>query len=128
MEINESDKPFVQEDSMMALDPSEHSVTHCVLMQLLSDPDENTLRHHLARVRTRVPGLIELHFGKNNTYKGKNQDPAGNTHAMVSRHVNAAALVAYQKHPDLVALSRFIFSHMSRPPMVVDFVNVPSKL
>lgn len=130
MDIAKASTPAYSVLGAANLDPADHSIYHCVHLKLKHEPEEANLRHLLTRTRLHVPGLIELHFGTNSMtlYKGKSEDPNGNTHALVSRHVNAEALATYQRHPDHVALARFLFSMIDRQPTVVDFVDVPSKL
>jgi hypothetical protein len=120
----------VPEERQKSLDPAVNSVCHCVHLQLKGELNKAKLGALLKKVRLNVPGLIELHFGKNDmhAYPKKTESPGGNTHALFSRHQNGHYLRVYQLHPDHLELANFLLSHAERPPTVVDFVNITSHL
>lgn len=118
------------QERQVSLDPAVNSVCHCVHMKLKGELDREKLDVLLKKVRLNVPGLIELHFGKNdmNAYPKKTESSAGNTHALYSRHENGHYLKEYQTHPDHLNLMNFLLSYAERPPTVVDFINIRSHL
>ena len=91
--------------------------------------DAAKLHRLLDKCRSNVPGLIELHFGKNdmNMYPNKVEGSGGHNYALFSRHIHADALRQYHDHPDHVVLATFLMAIATRPPQVIDFRNM-SKL
>lgn len=120
----------VPEERQQSVDPAVNSVCHCVHLKLSGELDMKKLAALLKKVRLSVPGLIELHFGKNdmNAYPKKTESPDGNTHALFSRHQNGHYLKVYQVHPAHLELANFLLSKAERPPTVVDFVNIKSNV
>lgn len=105
-------------------------VCHLVLLTLREDEiDHDKVITLIDRCLKFVPGLIELHFGKNdaNIYEGKTETSGGPNYGLTSRHTSGKALGEYQAHPDHIALANYIVSVATKPAQVVDFVNL-SKL
>ncbi|CAJ1028926.1 hypothetical protein Q4I30_005014 [Leishmania utingensis] len=112
-----------------SLNPLVNSVCQCVHLKLKGPLQLEKLCELLKRVRTSVPGLIELHFGESMTLSTNKTDSAGgNTHALFSRHQNGHYLRMYQIHPARMDLMNYLMSTAERPATVVDFVNVTSSL
>ncbi|CBZ28171.1 conserved hypothetical protein [Leishmania mexicana MHOM/GT/2001/U1103] len=112
-----------------SLNPQVNSVCHCAHLRLKGPLQVEKLRELLKRVRTTVPGLIELHFGENMNVSGSNAYSAqGNTHALFSRHQNGQYLKMYKTHPAHMDLMTYLMSMAERPATVVDFVNLTSSL
>ncbi|CAG9576676.1 conserved hypothetical protein [Leishmania major strain Friedlin] len=112
-----------------SLNPQVNSVCHCAHLRLKGPLHVEKLRELLKRVRTTVPGLIELHFGESMNVSASSADSAeGNTHALFSRHQNGQYLKMYKTHPAHMDLMNYLMSRAERPATVVDFVNVASSL
>ncbi|GET89722.1 hypothetical protein, conserved [Leishmania tarentolae] len=127
MKFDTPDMP--DESHQTSLSPQVNSVCHCVHLKLKGPLHIEKLRELLKRVRTSVPGLIEIHFGENVNASGKNVDSVqGNTHALFSRHQNGQYLKMYKTHPARMDLMNYLMSRAECPPTVVDFVNISSSL
>ncbi|KAK7201780.1 Stress responsive A/B Barrel Domain [Novymonas esmeraldas] len=119
-----------QEIRQESLDPMVNSVCHCACLSLKGPIDVETLRELLRRVRTTVPGLIELHFGENDmkAYPNKTDSANGKTHTIFSRHQNGHYLKVYHNHPARVQLMKYLQNFTDGPATVLDFVSVSSNL
>ncbi|KAG5475305.1 hypothetical protein LSCM1_03418 [Leishmania martiniquensis] len=112
-----------------SLNPKVNSVCHCTHLRLKEPLQLDKLRELLKRVRSSVPGLIEIHFGENVKYSASRTDSTdGNTHALFSRHQNGHYLKMYHTHPARVDLMNYLMSKAERPATEVNFVNITSSL
>ncbi|KAG5475825.1 hypothetical protein CUR178_03538 [Leishmania enriettii] len=113
----------------MSLNPRVNSVCHCAHLTLKGPLQLDKLRELLKRVRSSVPGLIEIHFGENMKTPVHRMDCVeGSTHALFSRHQNGHYLKMYHIHPARVALMNYLMSKAERPAAEVNFVSIASSL
>lgn len=114
--------------------PIEDGPIHHVVLFRLKDSvhDGQTLTKMLQTVRRNVPGIVELHFGKDVTdmYTGKLDRSGSYTHSLVSRHTSREALLAYIRHPDHVVLAKHLSSHKlgDTPLIAIDYFTPRSKI
>lgn len=107
------------------------SVVHVVFFDLIGDKATiiGTINSHLEKMRVAIPGLLELHFGpQQSMYPDYVDRSHGYNYALVSRHVKPSDLEVYAKHPTHLALVAYLKTVAKRPPLALDFSPRPSKL
>ncbi|KPA80878.1 hypothetical protein ABB37_04290 [Leptomonas pyrrhocoris] len=77
-----------------------------------------------------IPGLLEINMGAKNitAWEGYQDATHGYTHALVSRHKDAASLHIYADHPVHKALQARFIKCVAAPPLRMELDVYPANL